>query len=706
MPGVLAPAPAPGIARRLTVVLAIFVPLVVDPYGDTLALKKLVLGLLGTTALALEALEVLLLRRPFLRPSVAEWLLLALGVWGAISLSWASNPALGHVGVGAVFGMLGVARGVRQSITQESAVRGWIVALLAVGVVALVVDGAALVRYGAELQLADRKHASWLFQHNNMAANYAAVLAPLAAVLALAASSLRGRVVCWLLAGGVLTYQVLLRSRAGIAATLLGVAVVGLAYALRGRIARPGRRVATTLVMLCVVMALLPSFDWARGKAKGAFYFGVSVLEELEIGGLKNAAFRPGIYRRTMEMVSDSPVMGVGVGNFPVEYARFDPRVVEIPHAHNDALQVLAETGLVGLLLYLGLMCALLWQVLGGLSSREGQSAVWAAGFGGALVVFWAGGLFEIPFALGATACNLALLTALTARLATVPRAWQMQNAARPLALVALLLALLMAGLLARRLPASSLHYRAQRAQALGAYDVAQGHLVELAELGTGTHVPYLQLGLLAQETEDWQSALGHFQAARRLWPHSLRLLELEAKSLMRLGRNDEAVARCEEAVALTPGDRETRARLILFLAQAGRISEAIDQATYLLQSHRADSIDIVAFLARLHLRSSNEQTGDARIVDLVASRHFYAVLLEDGDPDHFDEWNRAFRHVTHLLQSLPGALNTWWPLYRQFLQSSGWKVIPGPALWTAVDGEGQKLFPGWNEKLGPPDRR
>jgi O-antigen ligase len=706
MPGVSALAPPPSFVRRLVVILAVFVPLVVDPQGDTLAFKKLALGILGTSALALEAFEVFVLRRQPLRPTVAEWLLLALALWGACSLGWSPNPALGHVGVGVLFGMLGIARGVRQSIARESSVGRWIAALLTVGVVALVVDGAAVARYSVELDISDRKHASWLFKHNNMAANYAAVLAPLAAVLALAATSMRGRVVCWSLAAGVLAYQALLRSRAGMAATLLGVAAVGLLYFLRGRIARPGRRAATAMVVLCVVLALLPSSEQARGKAKEVFYFGVSLLEELEIGDLRHAAFRPGVYRRTMELVSESPVLGVGVGNFPVGYARYDPRVVEIPHAHNDALQVLAELGLVGLLLYLGLMSALLWQVLGGLAARDGGAgAVWSAGLGGALVVFWAGGLFEVPFALGDTACNLALLVALSARLSAAPQAWQVGRAARPLALVALLLTLSMVGLLARRLPASGLLASAQRALELGAYPEAREYLTELAELGTGSHVPYLQLGLLAQSTEDWQSALENFQAARRLWPYSLNLLELEAKSLMRLGRNDEAVARCEESVALTPGDRTTRARLCLFLAQAGRVTEAIDQATFLLQSHRANSIDIVALLARLHLRSSNEQTGDKRMLDLVASRHFYAVLLQDGDPRYFSEWNREFRHLTHQLQSLPGSVNTWWPTYIQFMSASG-EHMPKTALWTAVDGEGQRLWPGWDEKFGPPNPR
>ncbi|GEM_PF-1860026 len=714
MLAVSSPVPLPSAARRLAVALAILVPLFVDPHGDTLALKKLSLGILGSLALAFEAAEVFLLRRRAMAPSVAEGMLAGLALWGACSLSWAVNPALGLVGVGVLFGMLGVTRGVRQSLFGNRRVSSWVAAVLAVGLVALVVDGVAVVREGMSLQLAARKHASWLFGHNNMAANYAAVLAPLAAAFAMTAEGRGRRVGGWLLVVVVVGYQVLLHSRAGLASTLLGVGLAGVLFVVRARVRRPGRRAAALLGAFCIAAALLPSSDRARGLAKEAFFRGVSLLEELKIADLADASFRPGVYRRTMELVAEAPLLGAGLGNFPVAYSRFDPRAVEIPHAHNDALQILAELGLVGLLMFFGLLSALVWQVLLGLSSREADLArdrrksVWAAGLGGAVVVFLVGGLFEVPFALGDTACNLALLIALSGRLAAEPRAWSKEapgdgfGVVRLVAVLALLPLLLLAGFLAARMPASSLFARAQRAREVGNLEEARRHLTRLAELNTGMHVPDLQLGQLAEQAGDWQTALEHFQSARRLWPHSLRLLELEAEALMQLGRNDEAVAICEQAAALAPGDRAMQARLVLLLAQAGRLTEALDQATYLLQSHPTASTEIVAFLARLHQRQSKDLDGQARVEALVASRHFYAVLLQDGSPGAFHEWNSEFRHLTHQLQSLPGAPGSWWGVYERFRSGGGWQ-LPNVALWTAVDGTGEEIFPGWDEAAGPP---
>jgi len=71
---------------------------------------------------------------------------------------------------------------------------------------------------------------------------------------------------------------------------------------------------------------------------------------------------RVGIWKSSLKMVSDHPVSGVGLGmykyygaayNFPVEHriARYGK---QLDAAHNDILQIGAEIGLIGLILFLG----------------------------------------------------------------------------------------------------------------------------------------------------------------------------------------------------------------------------------------------------------------------------------------------------------------------------------------------------------------
>ncbi len=62
------------------------------------------------------------------------------------------------------------------------------------------------------------------------------------------------------------------------------------------------------------------------------------------------------VYTATWAMAKDFPIFGVGLGAFPVIFPRYQPAAVTLHYlqAHSDILQLLAETGIVGLLACLG----------------------------------------------------------------------------------------------------------------------------------------------------------------------------------------------------------------------------------------------------------------------------------------------------------------------------------------------------------------
>ena len=85
---------------------------------------------------------------------------------------------------------------------------------------------------------------------------------------------------------------------------------------------------------------------------------GSAVSSVAERGGDKG---RLALWRRTLEMVADRPIMGTGAGNWRLAYPAYsrgdmmDARTV--PHRpHNDLLWIWAEMGTVGLGLYLYLL--------------------------------------------------------------------------------------------------------------------------------------------------------------------------------------------------------------------------------------------------------------------------------------------------------------------------------------------------------------
>jgi len=78
-----------------------------------------------------------------------------------------------------------------------------------------------------------------------------------------------------------------------------------------------------------------------------------------------NPLDRPMIWRATAAMIRDHFWWGVGLGAYPVAYTRYDRSagVYRVEQAHNDYLQVMAELGVWGALLLMGLLLAI-WRAM------------------------------------------------------------------------------------------------------------------------------------------------------------------------------------------------------------------------------------------------------------------------------------------------------------------------------------------------------
>ena len=709
--------------RRMLVPAVLLVPLVVDPFGrDKQGFKTLALALVGALVLLLEGLSGVLRPERWRRLDVPECLLALLLLLSTLSLAWATNPELGVLRVLFLVGLLGATRGVRDAVATPADARRWLGGLLAVGTLAVLLDGAAILEQGRLLSAANTKYASWLFVHNNLAAAYVTVLAPLAVVLALAPGPLAVRLASVSALAAIAGYLLLLRSRAGLLAVSLGLLIVLALLALRRRIARrrPGGRGWLVGVGLAVLLAaVLPFSEAARGRAKDLFYRGVELFQ-VDLG---DSFFRPRLWRQTMLMVREAPLSGVGAGNFVVEYPRFERYPEVKPHAHNDALQTLAELGLPGLLLFLALGAAVVIVALGALAQRAAEGGresrrdyLTAAGLVGALAVFGVIGLFEVPFALGASAAVLAVLIGCASGLrASAPvaaplPAWSQAStpppnragARRAIAAATALVALEALILGAQRVPATWLVTRAERAAQDSDIDEAERLLERVVALRTGSVQPFLMLASLATLRGDGEAALTQVRAARRLWPHNAELAESEGDKLAALGRFDEAVDCFEESHDLSPARDSSLFKLVTALDQSGQLQAAIDLLEYQVRSNSALTLDSVRKLADMWRRRAEQLSGDERTWALVASRHFYAVLLDEAPPAWWPQLDPTFKDLTHRLQILPGAPQSWFDVYRRFMEQGGWNM-PASALYTSVGRDGFRLFPGWVEPYGPP---
>ncbi len=682
-------------ARRALLVLALLVPLAMDPFGaDTQGWKAALLALAGGLLLALDGAAALA-GRPVPRATAPEVVLALLAAWAAASLAWAGNPALGASRVLLLVGMLGLARGVRAEVTDVAAGRRWMRALLLAAGAAVALDAVLVLVAPEPLPGEAAKHASQVFVHNNMAASFAMTLAPLLVAAVLGAAGWR-RALAWLVGlAGLLAYLGLLDSRAGLLGALLAVLAVGALFLLRPRLlaaGRPGRRLVIGACVLVLLGAVAPLSDGVRGLAKDAWYAGVK-LSGIE---LQDVSFRQILWRKTLEMAARQPLAGVGAGNFPVEFPRHERLTTPKPHAHNDALQVLAELGVPGLLLFLGLLASLaLWLARGLAGPADAGRFALLAGLAGLLVTFIAGGLFEVPFALGATAAHLAWAIGFAGALSS-PGPPVVATRARAAGALALLAGLLAAGVTLWRLPASWLMRRAATAEQEGRLDDAIASYGRAAGLCTGAYHPLRMGALLQRRSGRREAALADIGAARGLAPFSSELLVDEGDILSELGRHAEAVESYGLAQRLSPKNEEIFARLMLALARSGQAGRAIDELEQFVRQDTGIRLDYIIKLADMTREHADTLAGAAQELAWVRSRHWYAVVAQE-DPARRAALDPIFKDLTHRLQSLhDGQPDPWFQgTYRRWLDQGGWG-IPGPALWLSLGDESRRLYPGW----------
>ncbi|HEV7666230.1 MAG TPA: O-antigen ligase family protein [Chloroflexota bacterium] len=188
--------------------------------------------------------------------------------------------------------------------------------------------------------------------HPNVAAIVLELTLPFLIAWAWTASSPRGRTVVIVAAACVLVALVLTFSRAGIIGALVGLAVL---FAFGGQ-----RRVLLPLLALTVIGAALA---WAAVADPG--------LDRRLAAGLDESSpvqpARTQFWWVALEMQRDHPWLGVGLDNYRWQFASYSGIASNNLgiHAHNQYLEALADSGLLGLVAFAWLLGALVrhaWQ--------------------------------------------------------------------------------------------------------------------------------------------------------------------------------------------------------------------------------------------------------------------------------------------------------------------------------------------------------
>jgi O-antigen ligase len=212
-----------------------------------------------------------------------------------------------------------------------------------------------LVNYVTGNTLLGRAVGPFIYDNPNDLASVTILM--LGPAVALWAESARGSPIGWIgLAGAapLIVIIVLTQSRGA----FLAVATMALPSAIALARRRP-RVVMVFAALVTLALYLAPGTFWNRigGLRRGT---SVETIGEMDPEG--SARQRFALLQTAIRIIKDHPMLGVGLGAYAEANAQYSP-ALGYRDTHNTYLNIVAETGLAGLALFLGLVASVLRDV-------------------------------------------------------------------------------------------------------------------------------------------------------------------------------------------------------------------------------------------------------------------------------------------------------------------------------------------------------
>ncbi len=612
--------------RACAIAALLATPVAFDPFGGTfgvdssLAAKRAVLGIAVFVGVAVY-LGILAARgRARLSLAKSDIVAIAFVVLAAGSRSWAKNGEDVRRDALILVGALLAGFLVRLDAARREGSGGATRALLAILIGALLpglVDAGFLIAYGDRVTIEGAsKFGSRLFPHQNVAALAYAPAAAIALAFLLAPHSAHGprgkgkRFAAGVAFVALSFFLFLLNAKAALIGVIFGPLVFLLLERWMSAIRRSstperaGRLMVSSAAVAVVIGTLLVLAP--RQPAVSAF-LKETFNRVVDAAGMNwNAAYmRVNIWKKTFLLSDEHRFLGVGLSNFQYEFPAYDHIEPLKPHAHNQFMQVLAELGVVGLLLFVAIVTlALLHAVSAAVNSSargDGVGRMEARAVGFAIVVFSLQAIFEPPLVFPFGALVFFALYGIATSFST--RRNEIDVTTRPLLRFAFIPGSALAILIAW-VPESAVQViQGERMrsgfsrQAAGDLDGALQEYRRAAETGFDHFLIHRTIGVAERSKERFEPALAEFRRAIELFPN-FWLLHLDAAMcLVGLERSASALVELDRADALMPDKNEVR----FWRGRANLKAGKVDLAIELLEAYRAsvpESPEILRYTA------------------------------------------------------------------------------------------------------------
>jgi len=357
-------------------------------------------------------------------------------------------------------------------------------------------------------------------------------------------------------------------------------------------------------------------------------------------------ARRPHIYRSTIDMIKDKPWLGFGFGTYevlfqeykPPELARLIPDTTMILHAHNDLLQMVAETGVLGGSMYLLIWLFYLAMVLQSIKNGHfGHLNRIRCGLAGGLAAVVVHNMFNVDsryvtvqvLTVITLACSATLSPPLRGAVRScVPTTISPRVAIMFKILVSLAIALLLvtgAGSL-RRFRSSILLQRADRVIETGPWSGMETAARQATKCDPHNTQAWYELGYACSRQENWGGAVEAYRKVKRCNPNWANVDANMANCYAYLGDWQSARKYASDALRIHPYSEAGH-----FLA--GKANYALDCEDTALDhfnvflSHNPDHAEALFYSASIleSLGMTNEASvryGASRVSDPEVYRH------------------------------------------------------------------------------------
>jgi len=385
------------------------------------------------------------------------------------------------------------------------------------------------------------------------------------------------------------------------------------------------------------------------------------------------------VWSNTVQLIADHGVIGAGVGNLKIHYPKYDGRCdgkpmftreVQLAHAHNDFLEVWAETGAPGVALLLWLAVAVVLAVKR-LLLDESEEPHLVAGVVAALAGLAANALFSFPLHRAipplVLACLAAALAALLAERRQQARLSLPVRAAPLGAGVAVLALIPFLGLQWRRLRFDAAYRDAVLAANANRWDAVLAHATRATAHLPGARKAFALLGRAHLESGDLDKAIECLQQHLAAYPNTATTLFFAGACQAKLGRHDKALACYRRVEELLPAYPWLHVAVAAVHARRGKPDEALEQLKIEVRLYPdAEAAWLNLAMTLLHLERYEEACTALRwVVQLrpdraLACRTLGQVLQRHCDrPEEGREWLEKAARLEREASAGQGPLST-----------------------------------------------